>query len=124
MCSFGQRKGMVKYLDTDTLKGLDTVYVELPELTGYYSLSVVMYFEELGGTSDGYGILEAANDTAWIILNDIEPVIKGIPNDTITITAPAKQLYLLYGTPLNKYRIALFGTIGDTTEIITNYILK
>jgi hypothetical protein len=124
LCSYGQRVGIPQYLDIDTLKGADTIYIELPKLTGYYSLSWELYFEQVGGTSDGTGILEASNDTNYATLNNVEPVIQGIPNDTITISDGLIQYYSLYGTPHIWYRVKLIGTVGDTTRIISNYLLK
>jgi hypothetical protein len=124
--SFAQigSKGKPVYLDIDTLKGAETIYIELPELTGYYSLSWELYFEEVGGTSDGTGILQAANDTIYATINTVEGAVTTIPNDTITIVDGLLQTYWLYGTPGNKYRVELTGTTGDTTRIISNYIRK
>lgn len=124
LCSFGQRVGIPQYLDVDTLKGADTVYISLPRLTGYYSVSWELYFDQVGGTSDGTGILEASNDTNYTTLNTVEPVIQGVPNDTITIVDGLTQYYNLYGTPFINYRVRLIGTTGDTTRIISNYVLK
>lgn len=123
LCSFGQR-GKPIYLDADTLKGADTVYMELPKLTGFYALSWELYFENVGGTSDGTGILQASNDTNYFTVNNIEGVVNGTPNDTIAIVDGLTQVYWLYGTPSNKYRVQLIGTVGDTTRILSNYILK
>lgn len=124
--SFAQigSKGKPVYLDIDTLKGVDTVYIELPELTGYYSLSWELYFEEIGGTSDGAGILQVANDTIYSTINSVEGAVTAIPNDTITISDGLLQTYWLYGTPGNNYRVVLIGTVGDTTKIISNFIRK
>lgn len=124
LCSFGQRKGVATYLTVDTLKGADTVYMSLPRLTGYYSVSWWLYFDEVGGTSDGTGILQAANDTSYATLNTVDPVISGVPNDTITISNGLVQYYYLYGTPAVYYRVRLIGTTGDTTRIVSNYVLK
>jgi hypothetical protein len=123
LCSFGQR-GKPVYLDIDTLKGADTIYVELPKLTGYYSLAWELYFEEVGGTSDGTGVLQAGNDTLYATINTVEGAVTTIPNDTITISDGLLQTYWLYGTPANRFRVELIGTVGDTTRIISNYILK
>lgn len=118
-------KGKPVYIDIDTLKGADTIYIELPELTGYYSIAWALYFQELGGTSDGTGILQAANDTlGYATINNVEGAVTGTPNDTISIADGLYQLYWLYGTPSNKYRVQLIGTSGDTTRIISNYIRK
>ena len=117
-------KGKPVYLDIDTLKGADTIYIELPELTGFYSLSWELYFEEVGGISDGTGILQAANDTLYGTINSVEGTIEAIPNDTITISNGLLTTYWLYGTPGNNYRVQLIGTAGDTTRIISNYIRK
>jgi hypothetical protein len=118
-------KGKSVYLDVDTLKGADTVNVELPDLTGYYALSWELYFEELGGTSDGTGILQAANDTlGYVTVNSVEGAVTAAPNDTIAISDGLLQTYWLYGTPGIKYRVQLIGTTGDTTRIISNYVRK
>lgn len=124
--SFAQvgSKGRPVYLDIDTLKGAETIYIELPQLTGNYLLSWELYFEEVGGTSDGTGILEAANDSIYYTINTVEGTVTAIPNDTITITDGLIASYVLYGTPANNYRVKLTGTVGDTTRIISNYIRK
>jgi len=124
--SFAQigSKGKAVYLDIDTLKGSNILYIELPELTDFYSLSWELYFEEVGGTSDGIGILEAANDTIYSTINSVDGAVTAIPNDTITISNGLNHTYWLYGTPGNKYRVKLIGTVGDTTRIISNYIRK
>lgn len=124
--SFAQigSKGRPVYLDIDTLKGADTIYVELPELTGYYSLSWELYFEEVGGTSDGTGLLQAANDTNYATINTATGLVTTIPNDTIDIADGLLQTYWLYGTPGNNFRVELIGTVGDTTRVISNYIRK
>lgn len=126
LASFAQigAKGKPVYLDIDTLKGQDTIYIALPELTGYYSLSWELYFEEVGGTSDGIGILQAANDTIYATINTVEGAVTTIPNDTITISNGLLQTYWLYGTPGNNFRVKLIGTAGDTTRVISNYIRK
>ena len=117
-------KGKPVYLDIDTLKGADTIYISLPELTGFYSLSWEIYFEQVGGTSDGIGILQAANDTIYSTINSVDGAVTAQPNDTITIVDGLNQTYWLYGTPGNNYRVQLIGTVGDTTRIISNYIRK
>lgn len=124
--SFAQigSKGKPVYLDIDTLKGADTIYISLPELTGFYSLAWELYFEEVGGTSDGIGILQAANDTLYATINTVEGAVTTIPNDTINISNGLIQTYWLYGTPGNNYRVQLIGTVGDTTRVISNYIRK
>lgn len=123
LCSYGQ-KGRPIYLDIDTLKGAETIYIELPKLTDFYSLSWELYFEQVGGTSDGTGILEAANDTLYGTINSVDGAVTAIPNDTITISDGLLTTYWLYGTPGIKYRVKLTGTTGDTTRIISNYVKK
>jgi hypothetical protein len=121
--AFGQQKGKVYYFDNDTLKGADTVYFNL-SLTGYYSLSWEFYFKQIGGTSDGTGILQATNDTSYITINNVDGVISAYPNDTITIVDGLSAMYWLYGTPANNYKMQFIGTLGDTTAIISNYVIK
>jgi len=123
LCSFGQR-GKPIYLDVDTLKGADTIYIELPKLTNYYSLSWELYFEQVGGTSDGTGILEASNDTIYSTINSVEGAVTAIPNDTINISDGLNVTYWLYGTPGIRHRVKLIGTVGDTTRVLSNYVIK
>ena len=124
--SFAQigSKGRPVYLDIDTLKGADTLYIELPELTGYYSLSWEIYFDELGGTSDGIGILQSGNDSIYHTVVSVDGSVTATPNDTITIADGVGYQFWLYGTPSNNFRFQLIGTVGDTTRIISNYIRK
>lgn len=123
LCSYGQ-KGKPVYLDIDTIKGADTIYVTLPELTGYYSLSLELYFDEVGGTSDGTGVLQVANDTNWVNATTAVGSLMSTSSDTIDIEDGLTSIYWLYGTPSNKYRVELIGTTGDTTRVISNYIRK
>lgn len=124
LCSFGQRKGKATYMDADTIKGVDTVYLSLPKLTGYYTLSWELYFEQIGGTSDGIGILQASNDVNYVTINDNDPALFSTPNDTITITDGLIHNYVFYVVPFVNYRIRLIGTSGDTTKVTSNYVVK
>lgn len=117
-------KGKPVYMDIDTIKGVDTVYVAIPELTGFYALSFEIAFEEVGGTSDGVGILQSANDTIYHNMNSVDGVIIATPNDTIAISAGVSYQYQIFGTASNNYRFRLIGTSGDTTRVISNYIRK
>jgi hypothetical protein len=121
--AFGQLKGVANYLDIDTLKGEDTVYVNLPTMTGVYLLSVEVLFEEVGGTSDGTGFFQGANDTIYQTLVS-SPIFEANVNDTISISDGAFYTFKVAGTYNNNYRFALFGTAGDTTRVIPNYTIK
>jgi hypothetical protein len=123
LTAFGQFEGVVNYLDTDTIKGEDTIRIELPKLTGLYTLSAEILFEQVGGTSDGTGFLQAANDTIYQSLVSNE-IVNTTPNDTINISDGAFYTFWLAGTFANNYRFELYGTANDTTKVIVNYIIK
>lgn len=125
--SFSQTgpKGKPIYLVEDTIKGAETIYIELPELTGFYSLDWEIKFYELGGTSDGIGLLQMGNDTlGFVDARDVDGIITGSPNDSITISNQALYKFQIYGTTSNRYRYKLTGTVGDTTRVVSNYIKK
>lgn len=122
-CSYGQ-KGVPVYLEIDTVKDAETIYISLPKLTGFYSVAWEFYFEEVGGTSDGVAILQASNDTSYVTVNDVAGAVSSYPNDTIDISNGLVHAYWLYGTPANNFRVKITGTTGDTTRVISNYIRK
>jgi hypothetical protein len=119
-----QRSGTTVYLEADTLKGADTVYVEFPEFKSFYSLSLELNFKELGGTSDGACYLLAANDTNYVSLTSAGSVITANPNDTIDIADGLTAVFWIYGNPANNFKYMCIGTVGDTTIIQPNYIRK
>lgn len=125
---YSQRSGKTMYLDADTLKGQDTVYVYFPSESGdfksFYGLSLEIKFDQLGGTSDGTLLWEVANDSNWFEITTIEGVLNFAPNDTVTITDGGFATLWIYGNLFNKVRAKLIGTVGDTTLYKPNYIRK
>lgn len=123
-----QRSGVPNYLDPVDVNGADTVYVYYPDsingFKSFYSLSLELYFEQLGGTSDGLVFWQVCNDTNWYNLNTVEGLFMFAPNDTVSITSGGNAAALIYGNAFNKIRAMLIGTVGDTTRTYPNYIRK
>ena len=128
LIGYSQRSGSVVYLEADTIKGADTVYIYFPSEDGdfksLYSLSLEIYFEEIGGTSDGTVYWQACNDSNWYSLNTVEGVFLFAPNDTVTIGDGVVAASLIYGNAFNKIRAMCVGTAGDTTLLRPNYVRK
>jgi len=120
------QKGRVYSVAVDTLNGNETVNFTLGQITGgYETLTIQALCTNIGGTSDGTLILQGSVDgTSYLTINDETGVLKGYPNDTLTITDGAVVQWVVQDTPWNFYRIQGAGTASDTTLITGKYVYK
>lgn len=118
--------GRVYSVSVDTLNGNETVNFTLGQITGGYStLTIQALCTQVGGTSDGTLILQTSVDgTSWRTVQDATGVLKGYPNDTLTITNGAVVQWVVDETPWNFYRVQGAGTASDSTLITVKYVYK
>lgn len=118
--------GIVQTIATDTIQGAETVNFTAARLTGSYSSTVIQATcTELGGTSDGTLILKGSIDgTSYLTLTDENGIIKGYPNDTLTITDGATVQWVISETPYSYYQVQGAGTTGDTTLVTVKLLYK
>lgn len=120
------QKGLVYSVSVDTLNGNETVNFTLGQVTGSYDvLTIQALCTQVGGTSDGTLILQASVDGAsWLTVQDATGVLKGYPNDTLTITNGAVAQWVVDETPWNYYRVQGAGTASDSTLVTVKYVYK
>lgn len=120
------QKGRVYSVSVDTLNGNETVNFPLASITGSYDvLTIQALCTEVGGTSDGTLILQGSVDgTSYLTIQDATGVLKGYPNDTLTITDGAVVQWVVDETPWNFYRVQGAGTASDSTLITVKYVYK
>lgn len=120
------QKGRVYSVSVDTLNGNETVNFTLGQITGgYETLTIQALCTQVGGTSDGTLILQASVDgTSWLTVQDATGVLKGYPNDTLTITNGAVAQWVVDETPWNFYRVQGAGTASDSTLVTVKYVYK
>ena len=120
------QKGRVYSVAVDTLNGNETVNFTLGQITGSYNVVAIQALcTQIGGTSDGTLILQGSVDgTSWLTLQDATGVLKGYPNDTLTITNGAVAQWVVDENPWNFYRVQGAGTASDTTLVTVKYVYK
>lgn len=122
---FSQR-GTVKSITVDTVKSNETIYLQTETFGSSWNyLTIQALCTQVGGTTDGTMTLQGSVDgTSWVPLTDQSELVKGYPDDSLTMTNGAVQSWILEGSPFYKYRIKVDGTDSDTTEITAKYIFK
>lgn len=120
------QKGKVKTLAVDTLQGAETVNFGVITATGdYRSIDIQAVCTELGGTSDGTLFLKGSVDgLSYIDITDASGLLKGFPNDTLTITDGAIWNVVIQDVPFKYIRPSGTGTASDTTSIQFKYVFK
>jgi len=120
-----QRNSVIS-LTVDTLQGAETVnFDQITFNAGYQSLVIQALCTELGGTADGNLWLNASVDgTSWVTVSDAAGLIKGFPNDTLTITDGAVWDVVIQDVPFKYYKVVGNGTASDTTKVTIKYIYK
>lgn len=120
------QKNTVISVTADTVQGAETIYLSTETFSfDWESLSIQALCSNIGGTTDGTMTLEGSVDgTSYVALTDESGLVKGFPNDSLTMTDAAVQVWIIQGTPLYKYRIKVAGTSADTTLITPKYIYK
>ena len=118
--------GRVYSITIDTVQGAETIYLTSNVITGGYStLTIQALCTQVGGTTDGTMTLQGSVDgTSYTPLTDESGLVKGYPNDSLTMTNGAVQSWVIQGTPYNYYRIKVAGTASDTTLITPKYVYK
>lgn len=110
----------------DTVQGNETVYITVVDKsTSNRTLTLSALCTELGGTSDGTITLEGSVDgTNFVPLTDQAQLIKGYPNDSLTITDGAVTSFVILENRYYTYRLKVAGTASDTTLVQTTWLDK
>jgi len=120
-----QKGKVLTFAAVDTINGNETIYFTSPKFTGNDVVLVQALCTEVGGTSDGTLTLEGSVDgTSFVPLTNETGVIKGYPNDSLTITDGAVTQWLVNTNAWYKLRIKAAGTASDSTLITSKYIRK
>jgi len=121
-----QRPGIVYGVTADTVQGNETVNFDLPAITGDYDTYTIQALcSETGGTSDGTIILEGSlDDSSWETITEEDGILKGYPNDTLTITDGAVGMWILQEQPFKYYRLSATGTADDSTLVTPKVLFK
>lgn len=119
------QKGLPVSIASDTVNGNETIYFETETFSQNWDLTIQVLCTNIGGTSDGTIRLEQSVDgNSWETVTDEVGYLKSYPNDTLTILNAAVGQWVLSGTPVYKYRLAVAGTASDSTLITPVYIRK
>lgn len=135
--SFGQGRGNVGTVASDTLNGAETVNFAIGTFTGSYeSLAITALCTNVGGTSDGtltlYGSIDGTNYTfingsadGNVVTASPKASLTGTDMNQVTITTTLVASWVVTGTPYKYYRVAGVGTSADSTLISAiKYIYK
>jgi hypothetical protein len=120
------QNGKVQSITPDTLTAVETEYFVIgPVGTSWDNLTIQALHTQLGGTSDGTGVLQASVDgVSYLTIQDQAGILKGYPNDSVTITNGAVYQWVVSDVPFNYFRYASTGTANDTTLVTVKYIFK
>lgn len=120
------QKSTVHSITADTLTAVETEYFAVGPL-GYSweSVTIQALHTQLGGTSDGTGILQGSIDgVSYVTLQNETGYLLGLPNDSVTITNGAIYQWVIRKPAFNYYRYAATGTASDTTLVTVKYMYK
>lgn len=118
--------GRIYSIAVDTVKSNETIYLTSWPVTGGYStLTLQALCTQIGGTTDGTITLQGSVDgTSYVALTDATGLVKGYPNDSLTMTNGAVTSWVIEKTPYNYYRLKIAGTASDTTKVTAKYVYK
>ena len=134
--TYGQGRGSLGTIATDTIKGANTVNFAIGSFTGSYnSLAITGVCAEVGGTSDGTLTLYGSFDNSvWVFINGAadgnvvtaspKASLTGTDMNQVTITDALVASWVVNKVPYRYYRIAGVGTTGDTTSVAIKYMYK
>jgi hypothetical protein len=120
------QKGVVQSVTPDTLTAVETEYFVCgPFGNAWENLTIQALHTQLGGTSDGTGVLQGSVDgVSYVTIQDEAGFMKSYPNDSTTITSGAVYEWTIRKPAFNYYRYAATGTASDTTLVTVKYIYK
>ena len=106
-------------LTADTVQGNETIYIASDEISDSWDhVTIQVLCTETGGTADGTVTLQGSVDgTNYVPLTDYSGIVKGYPNDSLTIADGAVTSWVINGVPYNYYRLKIAGTASDSTLI-------
>ena len=120
------QKGVVQSVTPDTLTAVETEYFVCGPLgNAWDNVTIQALHTQLGGTSDGTGVLQGSVDgVSYVTIQDESAFMKSYPNDSVTITNGAVYQWTIRKPAFNYYRYAATGTASDTTLVSVKYIYK
>ena len=125
MGAIAQKGKPLTFATSDTIQGAETIYLVSPKFTGDDVIMIQALCTETGGTADGTLTLDVSVDgTSYVPFTDATGIMKGYPNDSLTITDGAVTSWIVQVNAGYKYRIKGAGTTGDSTLISATYIRK
>ena len=106
-------------LTADTVQGAETIYISTSSISDAWDyVTIQALCTQVGGTTDGTMTLMGSVDgTSYVPLVDESGLIKGYPNDSLTMTNGAVQTWIIKGNPFNYYKAKIAGTSADTTLV-------
>ena len=125
LITFAQ-KGVVQSVTADTLTKVETEYFVCgPFGNAWDNVTIQALHTQLGGTSDGSGVLQGSVDgVSYVTIQDESSFMKSYPNDSVTITNGAIYQWTIRKPAFNYYRYAATGTANDTTLVSVKYFYK
>lgn len=113
------QKGAPLTFTGDTVQGAETIYVTVATGIGTSTpVGIQALCTQLGGTTDGTLSLQGSVDgTNFVAVTDQQGLVKGYPNDSLTMTNGASQVWLIEKSLFTAYRLKVEGTSADTTLI-------
>lgn len=118
--------GRTYSVTVDTVKSNETIYLATSTISGSYNtLTIQALCTQVGGTTDGTLTWMASVDgTSYTPLTDETGLVKGYPNDSLTMTNGAVTSIVVQNVPYKYYRAKVAGTASDTTQITIKYVYK
>lgn len=118
--------GDVRITNADTITNTGVVTSDVIQITSNYNaLTIQAVYTQLTGTSAGSAVLKASVDgTSYITINNADGMVKGWPNDTVTITNGAIYDFVIKDVPFKYYKLVSTGSGTSTTRVVVKYILK
>jgi len=118
--------GEVRSLASGTLT--NTATLNSPVITctsSYNSVTILVKATNVSGTTAGTSILKGSVDgISYVTINNADGLVKGYPNDTLTIANGAIWNMVVQDAPWKYYQISTTGTNTQVTTISYKYILK
>ena len=118
--------GDVRSLASGTLTNTATLTSPVVTVTSSYNaITFQVKAVNVSGTTAGTSILKASVDgTNYVTINNADGLVKGYPNDTLTVTNGVVWNIVVQDAPWKYYQISTTGTNTQVTTVSYKYILK
>lgn len=118
--------GEVRSLASGTLTNTATLISPVITCTSSYNaLTIQVKAATVTGTTAGTSILKASVDgTNYVTINNADGLVKGWPNDTLSLSNGAVWNMVIQDAPWKYYQISTTGTNTQVTTVSYKYIYK